>query len=103
MLQRQERTDEAIAQLERTLALAPTLGPAFVAPPAATRALAASLRAAGRDAEAAALEAPLAVAPAEPAAVPPRAARRRTLARCRPSSPHPRTTASTPCSPTSTR
>jgi tetratricopeptide (TPR) repeat protein len=62
-LQRQERTDEAIAQLERTLALAPTLGPAFVAPPAATRALAASLRAAGRDAEAARLEATVPAAP----------------------------------------
>ncbi len=77
VLQRQERTAEAIAQLERTLALAPTLGPAFVAPPAATRALAASLRAAGRDEEAARLEAPLPQPPAaepRPADAPPPAA-----------------------------
>ena len=71
VLQRQERTAEAIAQLERTLALAAGLGPAFVAPPAATRALAASLRAAGRDAEAdrleAVLPAPEIPAPATPA------------------------------------
>ena len=49
-LQRLERTDEAIAQLERTLAL--DLGPAFKPPPAVHRALAESLRAAGRGAEA---------------------------------------------------
>ena len=49
-LQRLERTHEAIAQLERTLAL--DLGPAFTPPPAVHRALAESLRAAGRDAEA---------------------------------------------------
>ena len=49
-LQRLERTHEAIAQLERTLAL--DLGPAFTPPPAVHRALAESLRAAGRGAEA---------------------------------------------------
>ena len=49
-LQRLERADEAVAQLERTLAL--DLGPAFEPPPAAYRALAESLREAGRDAEA---------------------------------------------------
>ena len=58
-LQRQERHAEAIAQLERTLALAEGFGPAFVPPPAVGRALAESLRAAGRAADAARVEAEL--------------------------------------------
>ena len=60
VLQRLERTDEAVAQLERTLAL--DLGPAFQPPPAAYRALAESLRAAGRRDDAARAESALAAA-----------------------------------------
>jgi SpoVK/Ycf46/Vps4 family AAA+-type ATPase len=60
VLQRLERTDDAIAQLERTLELARDLGPAFAPPPAVYRALAESLRAAGRRDEAERAESALA-------------------------------------------
>jgi stage V sporulation protein K len=78
VLQRLERTDAAIAQLERALALAAGLGPAFAPPAAAHVALAESLRAAGRDADARRVEAALGaaerrhaeLAPAAPAAAP---------------------------------
>ena len=71
VLARQERTEAAIAQLERTLALADGLGPAFVAPAAVHRALAERLRAAGRIEEAQRIEAALpAPAPPPPAPAP---------------------------------
>ncbi|HTE62533.1 MAG TPA: AAA family ATPase [Solirubrobacteraceae bacterium] len=50
VLHRLDRPEEAVAQLERTLAL--DLGPAFTPPPAVHRALAESLRAVGRRTEA---------------------------------------------------
>jgi stage V sporulation protein K len=58
-LQRQGRSEDAIAQLEHTLELAAAFGPAFAPPAAAHRALAESLRAAGRHSDAARIEAAL--------------------------------------------
>ena len=55
VLARQERHAEAVAQLERTLALAESF-PGFEPPPALYRELAAGLRALGRPADAAAVE-----------------------------------------------
>ena len=60
VLQRLGRTGDAVAQLERTLALAQGVGPAFSPPPAVYRALAESLRAAGREQDAERAEAALA-------------------------------------------
>jgi hypothetical protein len=73
VLQRLGRTGEAVAQLERTIALGAELGPAFAVPESAQRALAESLRAAGRPADAERVEATLPPpAPAQaPAPTPP--------------------------------